>query len=57
MKKLVDRQVAALNALCEIQNAFKHSGISEDELQKTRRAGFHGLCPWVNENSPEGRQA
>jgi hypothetical protein len=23
----------------------------------TRRAGFHGLCPWVNENSPEGRQA
>ncbi len=23
----------------------------------TRRAEFHGLCPWVNEQSPEGRQA
>jgi hypothetical protein len=23
----------------------------------TRRAGFHGLCPWGNENSPVGRQA
>lgn len=37
MKKLVDRQVIALNALCEIQDAFKRSGISEDELQKTGR--------------------
>lgn len=37
MKKLMDRQVAALNALCEIQDAFKRSGISEDELQKTGR--------------------
>lgn len=24
---------------------------------KTRRAEFHGLCPWVNGNSPEGRRA
>jgi hypothetical protein len=23
----------------------------------TRRAEFHGLCPWVNGNSPIGRQA
>ena len=23
----------------------------------TRRAEFHGLCPWVNGNSPLGRQA
>ena len=23
----------------------------------TRRAAFHGLCPWGNECSPEGRQA
>ena len=23
----------------------------------TRRAEFHGLCPWVNGNSPVGRQA
>jgi hypothetical protein len=37
VKKLVDRQVAGLNALCEIQDAFKRSGISEDELQKTGR--------------------
>ena len=27
------------------------------ELPITRRAEFHGLCPWVNENSPVGRQA
>ena len=35
MKKLVDKQVAALNARCKIQDAFKRSGISEDELQET----------------------
>jgi hypothetical protein len=32
-----------------------------DHLQEsiliTRRAEFHGLCPWVNGDSPIGRQA
>lgn len=37
MKKLVDRQTAALNALREIQGAFKDSGISGKELQETGR--------------------
>jgi hypothetical protein len=28
-----------------------------DKYLITRRAEFHGLCPWVNGNSPIGRQA
>ena len=31
--------------------------IHQEDPLKTRRAEFHGLCPWVNENSPVGRQA
>jgi hypothetical protein len=30
-----DKRVVALNALREIQNAFKHSEVSEKELQET----------------------
>jgi hypothetical protein len=28
-----------------------------DSFLITRRAEFHGLCPWVNGKSPIGRQA
>lgn len=31
------KRIAALNTLREIQEAFKHSGISEKELQETGR--------------------
>ena len=26
-------------------------------IQSSRRAGFHGLCPWGNACAPEGRRA
>ena len=46
---------------CKILNACssaEYGFVSQEEVPLiTRRAEFHGLCPWVNGNSPIGRQA
>ena len=33
------------------------TGLLGSSFLITRRAEFHGLCPWVNGKSPTGRQA